>query len=230
MRTAASFRLLLSPSPCSPPPATTYRPDRAPGAARRGRGGTRGEAVPVRQDPGAALLGDRAHWADGYLVAGDPTTASYGPGPSTSFNRSGGPITITKPAGTTGRYIVTFSGLSTHLGGRNTVHATGFGHRRHLLQAGRRLPGRRQGRGALLQIGHRGPSQLAFTLLVTRNYSTSPSRTRTSRPAPTTLPALPAPGIRSGRPRSSGPASATTTWSSIPSGRSFHPTSTATCR
>ena len=75
----------------------------------------------------AGLLGDRAHWADGYLVAGDPTAAAYTPLLNTSFNRTGRAITITKPAATTGRYIATFAGLSTYLGSRNTVRVTALG-------------------------------------------------------------------------------------------------------
>ncbi len=82
--------------------------------------------APVRQDA-AGLLGDRAHWADGYLLAADPTAASYTPLGNTAFNRSGGPITVTKVAGTTGRYIATFSRLSSFVGSRNTVHITAHG-------------------------------------------------------------------------------------------------------
>jgi hypothetical protein len=80
----------------------------------------------IRQDF-SGLLGDRAHWADGYLMADQPTAASYGPLGATSFNRSGGPMTITKPAATTGRYIVTFARLSSYLGPRSTVHVTAVG-------------------------------------------------------------------------------------------------------
>jgi hypothetical protein len=68
-----------------------------------------------------------ARWADGYLLAGSPTTASYAPLPLLSYNRSGGAMNITKPSGTTGRYIVTFTGLSAVLGSKSTVHVTEYG-------------------------------------------------------------------------------------------------------
>ena len=44
-----------------------------------------------------------------------------------SFNRAGQPIQITKPAGTTGRYLVKFNGLSELLGTKRTLHVTAFG-------------------------------------------------------------------------------------------------------
>jgi hypothetical protein len=60
------------------------------------------EAVSMRQDL-ASLLGDRAHLADGYLVASNPVTPFYTPASSFAFNRSGGSMTFTKLEGTTGR-------------------------------------------------------------------------------------------------------------------------------
>ncbi len=72
------------------------------------------------------VLGDRP-WADGYVWANDPTSASYTPLASRAFNWAGGSIRITRPAGTTGRYVVTFTGLSAVLGARSTVKATGYG-------------------------------------------------------------------------------------------------------
>ena len=89
-------------------------------AARDGR-----ERAPARRDA-AALLSDRAHWADGYLLASNPLTPFYLPSSAVAFNRSGGPVAITKPDGTTGRYVATFTGLSDLLGGRSTVHVTGY--------------------------------------------------------------------------------------------------------
>ena len=74
----------------------------------------------------AALAGS-ARWAAGYLHAGAPTAASYAPVPYLSYNASGGAMNITKPAGTTGRYIVTFTGLSAVLGTKSTVHVTEYG-------------------------------------------------------------------------------------------------------
>ena len=66
-------------------------------------------------------------WADGYVRASNPTSTKYTPSASHSYNRAGGPITITRPAGTTGRYVVTFSGLSAKLASSSTVKVTGFG-------------------------------------------------------------------------------------------------------
>jgi hypothetical protein len=77
--------------------------------------------------PDPAPLSTPARWADGYLLAGSPTTPSYAPLPTLSYNRSGGAMNITKPTGTTGRYIVTFTGLSALLGTKNTVQVTEYG-------------------------------------------------------------------------------------------------------
>ena len=74
-----------------------------------------------------ASLSTPPRWADGYLLAGSPTAASYAPLPVLSYNRSGGAMRITKTAGTTGRYLVTFTGLSAVIGNRNTVHVTEYG-------------------------------------------------------------------------------------------------------
>ncbi len=67
-----------------------------------------------------------ARWADGYLTLLDPTGASK-PAATLVYNRSGGKITVTRPAGTTGRYVVTFTGLSGVLGAKSTVRVTGHG-------------------------------------------------------------------------------------------------------
>ena len=67
------------------------------------------------------------YWADGYVFAHDYLAKSYTPSSASAFNRSGGAITITRPVGTTGRYVVRFSGLSTLLGSRNTIHVTSHG-------------------------------------------------------------------------------------------------------
>jgi hypothetical protein len=79
----------------------------------------------------ASARGERSssvRWADGYLLAHDPLAASYTPATNASYNRVGGAITITKIAGTTGRYLATFSGLSAYLGaGGSTVHVSGSG-------------------------------------------------------------------------------------------------------
>jgi hypothetical protein len=83
-----------------------------------------GQAVPERQH--LAGLVDQTHWADGYVWANNPFAASYSPDPFYSFNRTGGAVRITKPAGTTGRYLVRFTGLSAFLGTRSTLHVTGY--------------------------------------------------------------------------------------------------------
>jgi hypothetical protein len=82
------------------------------------------EAGSEPQEP--ASLVDQARWADGYVFASNPTAAAYTPDPFYSFNRTGGAIRITKPAGTTGRYLVKFTGLSAFLGSKSTVQVTGF--------------------------------------------------------------------------------------------------------
>ena len=67
---------------------------------------------------------DLAYWADGYLTLGDKTAATSTPNPKYSFNRAGGAISVTRVAGTTGRYVATFRGLSAVLGTRSSVHVT----------------------------------------------------------------------------------------------------------
>jgi hypothetical protein len=76
--------------------------------------------------PAGAISADRV-WADGYVLADKPTSTSYTPLANASFNWAGGPIRITRPDGTTGRYVVTFTGLSAALGAKHTVRATGYG-------------------------------------------------------------------------------------------------------
>jgi hypothetical protein len=73
----------------------------------------------------AALAGGR--WAAGHLVTENPTALSHTPPSDASYNAGGGPITVRRPDGTTGRYVVTFPGLSAALGGRNTVQVTAVG-------------------------------------------------------------------------------------------------------
>jgi hypothetical protein len=77
---------------------------------------------------GTSLVGPR--WASGYALASSPLLDSYElSSTGFSYNQSGSSIIITKPAGTTGRYIATFAGLSALLGGRSTVlvNAYSFG-------------------------------------------------------------------------------------------------------
>ena len=65
-----------------------------------------------------------SHYADGYVWAHSPTTASYSGTGFYAFNRSGGGITITRQG--EGTYTVRFSGLSAVLGTKSTVHVTGY--------------------------------------------------------------------------------------------------------
>jgi hypothetical protein len=110
-RPSAALLLALMALACQEPTA----PDRAPSGM---------ETAPERQD--LAGLVDRTHWADGYLWANNPTGASYAPSATYAFNRTGGAIQITKPSGTTGRYIARFNGLSNFLGNKSTVHVNGI--------------------------------------------------------------------------------------------------------
>ena len=151
MRAATSLRLLLVPaallaSACDDS-SSPLAPEELPVAEA--------EAPDAERTTGP--LEDLAYWADGYLwaatVGGTVTPVS-----NASFNRSGGAITVTKVAGTTGRYLARFRGsLRT---ARREEHGARDRHRRQtgrlLLQAGGRLPRARLRRGALLPDGHRG--------------------------------------------------------------------------
>ena len=81
---------------------------------------------PAAKAPGrtAGTLASPGSWADGYLYADVSGTQ---PLPGYSFNRSGGAMTIARVAGTTGRYVVRFHGLSALIGNRNTVRVTAAG-------------------------------------------------------------------------------------------------------
>ena len=82
---------------------------------------------PVTQHVPAQVTGP-VRWADGYLLQGNPLRDSSDlTGGGLVFNRAGGAVIVTKPAGTTGRYIARFSGLSAILGPRSTVHVTQYG-------------------------------------------------------------------------------------------------------
>jgi hypothetical protein len=87
------------------------------------------EAIPPAHEEAvfdeAAPLVAGSRWADGYLMTETSKTGTTGPNPIYSYNRSGGPITVTKMA--TGRYVVRFGGLSALVGTKNTVHVTSFG-------------------------------------------------------------------------------------------------------
>jgi hypothetical protein len=118
----------------------------------------------------AAVLGGRAYWADGYVAALYPTTASYTGGPGTSFNRTGGAVTITKPASTTGRYTVRFAGLSALLGAKNAVHVTGLGFDDTYCKPAAASVVSDQIEVRCFKAGTGAAANAAFSLLVTRNY------------------------------------------------------------
>jgi hypothetical protein len=94
------------------------------GSDRTVTGPERPSETPVNPELDAAP--PAPHWADGYVWANQPTSPSYTPSTFYSFNRSGGSILITKPAGTTGQYTVRFNGLSPLLGAKSTVKVTGY--------------------------------------------------------------------------------------------------------
>ncbi len=112
MRTATSLRLLLIPAALL---ATACEESSSP------------LEPPAVEDVPAPQAVAEARWADGYLRVTDPLATGYSPAADFSFNRAGGAITVTRPAGTTGRYIATFGGLSGLLAGRSAVHVTGYG-------------------------------------------------------------------------------------------------------
>jgi hypothetical protein len=174
MRTLTSIRLLLVPAVALLAAACDDAPLPQEPAAAKGDVPTR-EGVPVRQD-GAALLASATHWADGYLKTEYENIAFYSPGPSYSFNRAarfGGAITITKPTGTTGRYVATFPGLSSYLGGRSTVHVSGFYHApdgTYCKPAGAYLVSDKV-EVRCFKVSTGAPANANFSLLVTRNYA-----------------------------------------------------------
>ena len=137
---------------------------------------------------GDAITGDRL-WADGYVLADKPTTTSYTPLASASLNWAGGPLRITRPDGTTGRYVVTFTGLSSALGAKNTVRATGYGGGNAYCKTvmGYLVSDKVEVR--CYQGGTGTPVNTRFTLLVSRGLPTGPSPSATSRPPPNTRPA-----------------------------------------
>ena len=131
------------------------------------------DAAPERQDV-AGLLGDRAHWADGYLRTEFLVATSETIHPSESFNRSGGSVVVTKVAGTTGRYIATFSGLSRLLNNESTVHVSGLsnsGTEPTYCQPAAPYLASDKVEVRCFRIATGAPVDAKFSVLVTRNYS-----------------------------------------------------------
>ena len=83
------------------------------------------EEAPAPEADVAALAGGR--WAAGYLLTENATAISYTPSTTASYNAAGGSINVRRPDATTGRYVVTFTGLSAAIGGKNTVQVSAFG-------------------------------------------------------------------------------------------------------
>ena len=129
-----------------------------------------------RQDLGS--VPNQTQWADGYVQVEQSNIDVYVPGPSYSFNRaarSGGALTVTKVAGTTGRYVATFPHLSAYLGGRSTVHVSGFYGDSYFYYdtyckpaAAYLVSDKVEVRCFKASTGQ--PANAEFTLLVTRNY------------------------------------------------------------
>ena len=90
--------------------------------------GTPSDVAPVRSDGGGpAAAVTSSHWADGYIKTNSYEYTVYVPAPSYGWNRAGragGLPTSTKPAGTTGRFVVAFPTLSSYLGSRSTLHVS----------------------------------------------------------------------------------------------------------
>lgn len=159
MRAAALLRLLLV-------PAALFAG--ACGDSTSPFEGSESSLEPVGGDP-AELLGNRAHWADGFTFANNPTAASYSPVAAYSYNRSGGAINIRKPDATTGRYIATFTGLSALLGSKSTVHVSGFGTGAYCKPVAASLAGDKiEVRCFSLATGQ--PANAVFMLLVTHSF------------------------------------------------------------
>jgi hypothetical protein len=166
--TCTLVSLLTLAAGCSSDLETPLSPA-APQAAAPDQPGSLEELVPVRRDFGG-LIADRAHWADGYVWAHSPTTASYAPVSTYAFNRLGNPIAITKPAGTTGRYLVKFGGLSAFVGNTSTVQVTGYGSDNTYCKPVGPALVNNQVEVRCFLTGTGVATNARFTALVTRNY------------------------------------------------------------
>ena len=146
------------------------------------------DAAPMAE-AGPAPLAGVGRWADGYLRVLDPTASSHTPETLTSFNRAGGLITVTRPAGTTGRYVARFAGLSAVLGTKSTVHVSGYGYdATYCKPAGARLV-RDTIEVRCFSTYTGAPANTRFTLVVTRDY---PNRAFAFAHQPTALQYSPA--------------------------------------
>jgi len=162
--TLATLGALGALGACAEQPTPVEPPTRAT-AAR--------DASPERQDV-IGLAGDRAHWADGYLRTEFLVATSQTLDPYDSFNRSGGSVVVTKVAGTTGRYIATFSGLSRLLNNESTVHVSGlanYGTEPTYCQPAAPYLASDKVEVRCFRIATGAPVDAKFSVLVTRNYA-----------------------------------------------------------
>jgi hypothetical protein len=168
---ALTLAALTALSACADP-ADPTEPEGPPAA---------GGGAAERSDLGSGP-GNPTQWADGYVQVWQNINDAYNvyiPGPSYAFNRAarfGGALTVVKPVGTTGRYVVTFPSLSTYLGGRRTVHVSAFYGDSYVYDdtyckpaAAYLVSDKVEVRCFKASTG--APANAQFTLLVTRSYS-----------------------------------------------------------
>jgi hypothetical protein len=115
-------------------------------------------------------LEDLAYWADGYLLSPSNPGSASTPDPTSSFNRAGGAKTVTKVAGTTGRYVARFRGLSALLGTKSTVRVTGFGSDATYCKAVGAALVRDSVEVRCFKIGTGAATNARFSLMVTGKY------------------------------------------------------------
>ena len=163
MRAAFPFRLLLVPAALLAAGCEGSDSLQEPSSAVD-------QPVPSSAEAPSGLLAG-ARWADGYLRADNPTTSSYTPLPSLSYNASGGAMTVTKVAGTTGRYIARFRRLSALLGPNSTIRVSGFGYdATYCKPAAPRLV-RDSIEVRCFKMGTGAAVNAAFSLTVARDYA-----------------------------------------------------------
>jgi hypothetical protein len=92
---------------------------------------------------------------------------AYGYG---ALNRGGGPIIVTKVAGTSGRYMVKFTGISAFLGNRSTVHVTSKYSSETACKPVAAYLVSETVEVRCFRLGTGAPENSKFSLLVTRNY------------------------------------------------------------
>jgi hypothetical protein len=109
-----------------------------------------------------------SHYADGYVWAHSPTSASYNAGGTYAFNRSGGAITITRQG--EGTYTVRFAGLSAVLGTKSTVHVTGYSGNNSYCKPGAQKLLSDVVRIKCFDAASGRPSDALYTVYITKRY------------------------------------------------------------